>query len=66
MSKNHKIDSSQQASKDALRLSAQSSSIHREHIPKRTIIEIIMGTVFGIKGWILYMIIAIVYLRYII
>ena len=65
MFKNNKTDTSQQTYRVALRLSAQLSSIHREHIPKRTIIEIIMRTSFGIKGWILYTI-AIVYLRYVI
>jgi len=62
MSKNNKIDASQQAAKDSFRLSAKSSSVHREKIPIRTTLEIILGKTLGTKGWMLYAVITILYL----
>jgi len=64
MQKENKPDSSYQAYRDTFRLSAKSSSIHREKIPIRTTIEIILDKTFGVKGWILYTIIAILYLLF--
>ncbi|RLA61237.1 MAG: hypothetical protein DRQ78_08820 [Epsilonproteobacteria bacterium] len=64
MDKDNNPDSSYQAYKDTFRLSAESSSMHREKIPKRTTLEIILGKTFGVKGWVLYAIIAITYIYF--